>query len=60
MRSLLARRFTSGLKNAKIVCALYDDPVTGYPPNYCRDSIPELPGYADFRVMDRVLDGHIG
>jgi formate dehydrogenase len=32
---------------AKIVCVLYDDPVTGYPPNYARDDIPEITEYPD-------------
>lgn len=32
---------------AKIVCVLYDDPVTGFPPQYARDGIPEITGYAD-------------
>ena len=30
---------------AKILCILYDDPVTGYPKNLIRDGIPELAGY---------------
>ena len=30
---------------AKILCVLYPDPVSGYPPNYARDSIPVLRGY---------------
>lgn len=30
---------------AKIVCVLYDDPVTGYPPPYARDSIPAIQSY---------------
>jgi formate dehydrogenase len=30
---------------AKILCVLYDDPVTGYPKNLVRDGIPELKGY---------------
>lgn len=30
---------------AKIVCVLYDDPVTGYPPAYARDGLPELECY---------------
>ena len=55
--SALSRNFSSGLK---IVCALYPDPKSGYPPNYARDSIPELPGYSDFKTMRRTLDGHIG
>jgi len=32
---------------AKILCALYDDPLTGYPPKYARDSIPKITKYAD-------------
>lgn len=30
---------------AKILCVLYDDPVTGYPKHLIRDGIPELTGY---------------
>jgi formate dehydrogenase len=30
---------------AKILCVLYDDPVTGYPKNLVRDGIPELTVY---------------
>jgi formate dehydrogenase len=30
---------------SKIVCVLYDDPVTGYPPTYARDSVPKLERY---------------
>jgi len=25
---------------AKIVCVLYDDPITGYPKSYARDDLP--------------------
>ena len=31
----------------KVVCALYDDPVCGFPPKYARDSIPEIKSYPD-------------
>eukprot|EP01060_Flectonema_neradi_P022140 TRINITY_DN30424_c0_g1_i1.p1 TRINITY_DN30424_c0_g1~~TRINITY_DN30424_c0_g1_i1.p1 ORF type:complete len:419 (+),score=94.20 TRINITY_DN30424_c0_g1_i1:70-1326(+) len=31
----------------KVVCALYDDPVSGYPPKYARDDIPTIGGYPD-------------
>jgi len=27
---------------AKIICVLYDDPVTGYPTSYARDDLPKL------------------
>lgn len=30
---------------AKVLCVLYPDPVTGYPPTYARDSIPTLTEY---------------
>ncbi len=32
---------------AKILCVLYADPVTGYPPNYARDTLPEIKHYPD-------------
>src|SRR5437868_12431155 len=32
---------------AKILCVLYDDPITGYPETMSRDGIPELKGYPD-------------
>lgn len=32
---------------AKVLCVLYDDPVTGYPPAYARDGIPALERYPD-------------
>jgi len=47
-----SRHFHSSLsRNAKVVCALYPDPVTGYPPNYTRDDIPVLPGYPDGQTL---------
>ncbi len=32
---------------AKILCVLYPDPETGYPPKYARDDIPTISGYAN-------------
>ncbi len=32
---------------AKILCVLYDDPVTGYPPAYARDDVPKIERYHD-------------
>src|SRR2546421_7241281 len=32
---------------ATILCVLYDDPVTGYPPAYARDAIPTIERYYD-------------
>lgn len=36
---------------AKILCVLYPDPVTGYPPTYARDSIPTLRNYPDGQTL---------
>jgi formate dehydrogenase len=30
---------------AKVLCVLYDDPVSGYPPKYARDGIPKIERY---------------
>jgi formate dehydrogenase len=30
---------------AKVLCVLYDDPVSGYPISYARDSIPTIKRY---------------
>jgi formate dehydrogenase len=32
---------------ATVLCVLYDDPVTGYPPEYPRDEIPAIESYPD-------------
>jgi len=32
---------------AKVLCVLYDDPVSGYPPVYARDGIPRIERYFD-------------
>ena len=32
---------------AKVLCVLYDDPVTGYPPSYARDGVPTISSYPD-------------
>jgi formate dehydrogenase len=32
---------------ATILCVLYNDPVTGYPPTYARDDIPQIERYYD-------------
>ena len=31
---------------AKVLCVLYDDPITGFPPHYARDSVPSITGYS--------------
>jgi formate dehydrogenase len=32
---------------AKVLCVLYDDPVTGSPPSYARDGVPRIESYPD-------------
>lgn len=36
---------------AKIVCVLYPDPTTGYPPPSVRDSLPEIAAYPDGQTL---------
>jgi len=36
---------------AKIICVLYDDPVTGYPKTYARDDLPVLERYPDGQTL---------
>ena len=36
---------------AKVICVLYDDPVTGYPKTYARDGIPKLERYPDGQTL---------
>lgn len=44
----LIRKYNVCIKSSeKVVCALYDDPVTGYPPQYARNSIPKINKYPD-------------
>mmetsp|Transcript_21820 Transcript_21820/g.30828 ORF Transcript_21820/g.30828 Transcript_21820/m.30828 type:complete len:426 (-) Transcript_21820:177-1454(-) len=48
LRAGARRAFHSSARNnAKVVVALYPDPVSGYPPKYARDSIPHIAGYPD-------------
>merc|ERR550539_2180104 len=42
---------TSTAPRAKVVCALYDDPVDGYPTSYARDDLPELTHYPDGQTV---------
>ncbi|MEO6117440.1 MAG: NAD-dependent formate dehydrogenase [Methylotenera sp.] len=43
---------------AKVLCILYDDPVTGYPKSYARDGIPVIKTYPDGQALPtpRVID----
>ena len=36
---------------AKVICVLYDDPVTGYPKSYARDDLPKLECYPDGQTL---------
>jgi formate dehydrogenase len=36
---------------AKVLCVLYDDPATGYPPAYARDDLPVLERYPDGQTL---------
>jgi len=42
---------TSTFSRAKVVCALYDDPVTGFPKSYPRSDLPHLEKYPDGQTM---------
>jgi formate dehydrogenase len=36
---------------ATVLCVLYDDPVTGFPPAYARDGLPSLERYPDGQTL---------
>src|SRR6202163_1446034 len=36
---------------AKVVCVLYDDPVSGYPTSYPRDGLPKIEKYPDGQTL---------
>lgn len=36
---------------AKVICVLYDDPVTGYPTSYARDDLPQPERYPDGQTL---------
>ena len=39
------------MEKQKIVCVLYEDPVTGYPPKYAREGLPVLEKYPDGQTL---------
>jgi hypothetical protein len=51
----LCARFTpsriGGWAMAKVVCVLYDDPVSGYPKSYPRDGLPKIEKYPDGQTL---------
>jgi hypothetical protein len=36
---------------AKVLCVLYDDPTSGYPPKYARNEIPKIDKYPDGQTV---------
>jgi len=38
-------------RTLKVLATLYDDPVTGYPPKYARDSVPKVSKYPDGQTV---------
>ncbi|KAF4684233.1 formate dehydrogenase (NAD+) [Perkinsus olseni] len=42
----------------KVVCVLYDDPITGYPPKYARDDIPTISNYPGGQTAPTPKDVH--
>ena len=36
---------------AKVLCVLYDDPISGYPKSYARDTIPKLKNYPNGQTL---------
>ena len=43
---------------AKVVCVLYDDPVTGYPKSYARDDVPKHERIIMMQATQHRLDDH--
>jgi len=41
---------------AKVLCVLYPDPVTGYPPDYARHQIPTIASYPNGQLAPRTSD----
>ena len=36
---------------AKVLCVLYNDPISGYPPKYARNDIPRIEKYPDGQTV---------
>src|ERR1700744_2186838 len=41
----------TGVCMAKVICVLYDDPVSGYPKSYARDDLPKIAKYPDGQTL---------
>jgi formate dehydrogenase len=48
---MLCRPNLSMVTSMKIICVLYDDPVTGYPRSYPRADLPKLTAYPDGQTL---------
>ena len=47
-QSTARRSISTSIRRAdKVLAVLYPDPLTGYPPEYTRDSIPKITNYPD-------------
>ena len=50
--SMIRKQFASTVpKKMKILCVLYDDPVTGYPTSYARDDLPHIECYPNKQTL---------
>ncbi|MQA17462.1 MAG: NAD-dependent formate dehydrogenase, partial [Pseudonocardiaceae bacterium] len=47
---------------AKVICVLYDDPVSGHPRSYAREDVPQLERYPDGQTLPtpQAVDFHPG
>lgn len=45
------RGWAAQQRGIKVVCALYPDPIGGYPKSYVRDTVPKLERYPDGQTM---------
>jgi hypothetical protein len=43
--AILRQEAAKEIPMAEILCVLYPDPETGYPPRYARDAIPTIAGH---------------
>jgi formate dehydrogenase len=51
VRRLSTLETREGLAMAKVLCVLYDDPITGYPKSYARDGLPKIEKYPDGQTL---------
>jgi formate dehydrogenase len=51
LRTLSHLKSNGACAMAKVLCVLYDDPVTGYPKSYARDGLPRIERYPDGQTL---------